>query len=177
MILGSSRGPDLDGRRISLRAPLLPVVSSAAGTILPIDEDVLLQPRCSGKVPSLPLPPARRPVGRWSRSKEVLLPLFIIFLDGQAPPVLIPCRCCCQEVLPSALLLPLVLPQLTDEVLLLDADDVFPWDDNQPEVAVRHVHLDGLGIGAGLGGCLEELLGRGLAVFIGVCQDDVLVLG
>lgn len=74
------------------------------------------------------------------------------------------------------MLLPLVLPQLADKVLLFDADNVLPGDDDQPEVAVRHVHLDRLGVRAGLLGCLGELLSRGLAVFIGVCQDDIAVL-
>lgn len=74
------------------------------------------------------------------------------------------------------MLLLLILPQLTDKVLLLDADDVLPGDDDQPEVAVRHVHLDRFGVRAGLLGCFGKLLGRGLAVFVGVRQDDIAVL-
>lgn len=85
--------------------------------------------------------------------------------------------CCCRRrAFLGGLLLLLILPQLAHKVLLLDAQDVLSGHDDQPEVAVRHVHLDRFGVRAGLLGCFGELLGRGLAVFVGVRQDDVAVL-
>jgi hypothetical protein len=46
---------------------------------------------------------------------------------------------------------------------------VLPRHDNEPEVAVDQLHLDGGGVGAGGGCCFGSLFGGGLAVLVGVC--------
>lgn len=62
-----------------------------------------------------------------------------------------------------------LLLHLASEIFLLDARNVFPRNDNQAEVAVGQLHLDGGSICAGGGCCFGSLFGGRLAVLVGVC--------
>lgn len=66
---------------------------------------------------------------------------------------------------------------LAGEVLLLNLDNVFARHNHQPQVAVDEVHLHERLAGCfALGSGLGALCGRGLAVFVGVLEDEVAVL-
>lgn len=62
-----------------------------------------------------------------------------------------------------------LLLHLAGKVFLLDARDVLPGHDDESEVAVGQLHLDGGGVG--VEGCCRfgSLFGGGLAVLVGVC--------
>lgn len=62
-----------------------------------------------------------------------------------------------------------LLLHLAGKVFLLDARDVLARHDDESEVAVGQLHLDGGGIDAEGCCCLGSLFGGGLAVLVGVC--------
>lgn len=70
---------------------------------------------------------------------------------------------CCPGELASFLL------HLAGKVFLLDACDVLSGHDNESEVAVGQLHLDGGRVGIGGGRCFGSLFWGGLAVLVGVC--------
>lgn len=151
--------------------PLLPVVRATAAAIMIADflplslvADAMLWAHCFSHQRTAPQCLGRQALCFCSASFQLVgaSPLVIIY--------------CCRMGVPILLLLPLCLPDLTNKVLLFDADNVLAGDDDQAEITVCHVHLDRLGVSAGLLGCFEELLGRRLTVFVGMCQDDITVL-
>lgn len=68
------------------------------------------------------------------------------------------------------------LLQLACEVFLFNLDDVLPWHNDQAQIPVRHLHLDGARGGVGVLGSSSALLDGGLSVLVGVGQHDVAVL-
>lgn len=67
--------------------------------------------------------------------------------------------------------------QLTGKILLFDFDNMFARYDNKSEVAVDQLHLDRrLSGGFTLGGGLCALRSRGLAIFVGILEDNVAIL-
>lgn len=70
------------------------------------------------------------------------------------------------------------LLQLTSKFFLLNLDNMFAWHNHQSQIAMDQVHLDrAFPSGFALGGGLGALCGGGLAVFVGVLEDNVAVLG
>lgn len=67
-------------------------------------------------------------------------------------------------------------PHLARKLLELHLDDVRPRHDHEPQVPRRHVHRDAVGGGPRRLGRLEALLRGGVAVLVGLGEDDVAVL-
>lgn len=53
---------------------------------------------------------------------------------------------------------------------------MLPWNDDQAQVSVRHLHLDGARRGFVVLGSSSTLLNGGLSVLVGISQHDVAVL-
>lgn len=62
------------------------------------------------------------------------------------------------------------------EVFFFNLDDMLSWNNDQAQISVGHLHLDGARGGVGVLGSSSALLDGGLSVLVGVSQHDVAVL-